>query len=107
MRVLGMLSSEIFEVKWLKLMSYCTQNITKYTVAKSMGYVINQSCGDFQQGGYLYKPTSSIQWRISAKADQSTFGSGVLIISQFIDKLLIGSENHPLPLCVDIANQVT
>ena len=33
-------------------------------IAKSMAYIINQSCGDF-----------------SAKADLSTFGSGVLTIS--------------------------
>ena len=33
----------------------CTQNVTKYTVAKSMAY---KSGGDFHQGGYLYKPTS-------------------------------------------------
>ena len=59
-----------------------------------MAYIINQSYGDFQQGGYLYKPTSCIQWtpehswmsdrsqkQASAKADLSTFGSGVLAIS--------------------------
>ena len=63
-----------------------------------MAYIINQSCGDFQQGGCLYRPTSGIQWmpehswmsdrpqkQASAKADQSTFGSGVLAISWFID----------------------
>ena len=63
-------------------------------VAKSMVYIINQSYGDFQQGGCLYKPTSGIQWtprhtwtsdrpqkQASAKADLSTFGSGVLAIS--------------------------
>ena len=27
-----------------------------------MVYIINQSYGDFQQGGCLYKPTSGIQW---------------------------------------------
>ena len=27
-----------------------------------MTYIINESGGDFQQGGCLYKPTSSIQW---------------------------------------------
>ena len=58
-----------------------------------MAYIINQSCGDFQQAGYLYKPNSGIQWtsehswtsdrpqeQASAKADPSTFGSGVLLI---------------------------
>ena len=63
-------------------------------IAKSMAYIINQLCGDFQQGGCLYKPTSDIQWtpehswtsdrpqkQASAKADLSTFGSGVLAIS--------------------------
>ena len=84
-------SSAFSKVKWptrtiaLKL----SQNI-----AKSMAYIINQSYGDFQQGGCLYKPTSDIQWtpehswmsdrpqkQASAKADLSTFGSGVLAVS--------------------------
>ena len=60
----------------------------------TMAYIINQSCGDFQQGGCLYKPTSGIQWtpehswtsdrpqkQASAKADLSTFGSGALAVS--------------------------
>ena len=59
-----------------------------------MANMISQSCGDFQQGGSLYKPTSGIQWtpehswtsdrpqkQASAKADLLTFGSGVLAIS--------------------------
>ena len=63
-------------------------------IAKSMVYIINQSYGDFQQGGCLYKLTSGIQWTpehswtsdkpqklASAKADLSKFGSGVLAIS--------------------------
>ena len=63
-------------------------------IAKSMAYIINQSYGDFQQGGCLYKPTSGIQWtpehswmsdrpqkQASAKADLSTFSRGVLAIS--------------------------
>ena len=29
---------------------------------KSMAYIINESGGDFEQGGCLYKPTSGIQW---------------------------------------------
>ena len=62
--------------------------------AKSIAYIINQLCGDFQQGGCLYMPTSGIQWtpehswmsdslqkQASAKADLLTFGSGVLAIS--------------------------
>ena len=62
-------------------------------IAKSMAYIINQSCGDFQQGGYLHKPTSGIQWtpkhswtfdrpqkQALAKVDLSTFASGVLAI---------------------------
>ena len=28
-------------------------------IAKSLAYIINQLCGDFQQGGYRYKLTSS------------------------------------------------
>ena len=63
-------------------------------IAEFMAYIINQSCGDFQQGSCLYKPTSGIQWipehlwmsempqkQASAKADLSTFGSGVVAIS--------------------------
>ena len=59
-----------------------------------MAYVINQLGGDFQQGGCLYKPTSGIQWtpkhswmfdrsqkQALAKADSSSIGNGVLIIS--------------------------
>ena len=63
-----------------------------------MVYIINELGGDIQQGGYLYKPTSGNQWtpkhlwtsdrpqkQASEKADQLTFGSGVIIISWFID----------------------
>ena len=63
-----------------------------------MAYIINQSCGDFQQGGCMYKPPNGIQWtpehswtsnrpqkQASTKADLSTFGSGVLANSWFID----------------------
>ena len=52
-----------------------------------------KSGDDFHQGGYLYKPTSGIQWTLerswtsdspqkqsSEKANQSTFGSGVVVI---------------------------
>ena len=59
-----------------------------------MAYIINQLCGGFKQGGCVYKPTSGIQWtpehswtsdrpqkQASAKADLSTFGSGVVTIS--------------------------
>ena len=38
--------------------THCTQNIT-YT-DKSIAYIMNKSGGDFQQGGYLYKPNSAI-----------------------------------------------
>ena len=27
-----------------------------------MAYIINKVVGDYQQGSYLYKPTSGIQW---------------------------------------------
>ena len=63
-------------------------------IDKSMAYITNKSGGDFQQGGCLYKPTSGTQWtpehlwmsdrpqkQASEKADQSTFGSGVVVIS--------------------------
>ena len=59
-----------------------------------MAYIMNQSGGDFQQGGCLYKPTSGIQWtpehlwtsdrpqkHASEKVHQSTCGSGVVTIS--------------------------
>ena len=66
-----------------------TQNIDK-----SMAHIMNKSVGDFQQGGYLYKPTSGIQWTLkhlwtsdklqkqaSEKANQSTFGSSAVVNS--------------------------
>ena len=56
--------------------------------------MMNESGVDFQQGGCLYKLTSGIQWtpkhlwtsdrlqkQVSEKADQSMFGSGVVMIS--------------------------
>ena len=65
-----------------------------HKTAKFLAYIINQLSGDFQQGGCLYKPTSGIQWtskhlwrsdgpqkQASAKADPSTFSSGVVVIS--------------------------
>ena len=101
------LSSAISKVKWptrrphsLKL-SQC--------IAKSMAYIINQLCGDFQQAGCLYVPISGIQWtpehsrtsdrpqkQTSAKADPSTFGSGVLTISLLME-LSIDNENSSFP----------
>ena len=66
------------------------------TIDKSMAYITNNSGGDFQQGGCLYKPTSGSQWtlehswtsdrpqkqlQVSEKADQSTFDSGIVVIS--------------------------
>ena len=35
-------------------------NCHKTYIAKSIAYIINQSCGE--GGGCLYKPTSGIQW---------------------------------------------
>ena len=59
-----------------------------------IAYIINEWYGDFKQGDCLYKQTSSIQWapeflwmsnrpqkQASEKADQSMFGSGVVVIS--------------------------
>ena len=73
-----------------------------------MAYIINQWCGDFQQGGCLYKLTSDIQWtpehlwmsdtyqkQASAKADLSIFGSVVLTISLLME-LSIDNENCSL-----------
>ena len=63
-------------------------------IAKSMAYIINQLCGDFQQGGCLLQANQWHQWtpehlwmsdrlqkQASANANLSTFGSGVLTIS--------------------------
>ena len=74
-----------------------------------MAYIINQSCGDFQQGGCLYKPTSGIQWtpehlwtsdrpqkQALAKADLSTFGSGLVSL---LMELSIDGENCSLTWC--------
>ena len=71
-----------------------TQNITKINKDKSMAYITNESDGNFQQGGSLYKPTSGTQWtpehswmsnrpqkQVSNKVDLSNFGSGVVVIS--------------------------
>ena len=73
-----------------------------------MAYTIDQSCGDFQQGGCLYKQPGAIQWKLkhswtpdrsqkqaSEKADPSTFGSGVLAISLLME-LSIDDENCSL-----------
>ena len=80
-----------------------------------MACIINQSCGDFQQGGCLYKPTSGVQWtpkhswmsdrpqkQASAKADLSTFSSDVLVISLLME-LSIDGENCSLTRCVYVA----
>ena len=74
---------------------------------------MNKSCGDYQQGGCLYKPNSGIQWtpkhswmsykpqkQSSEKAGQSTFGS-VVVISLLME-LSIGDEKHSLPLCANV-----
>ena len=39
------------------------------------------------------------QKQASERVDQSTFGSGVVIISLLM-KLSVGDENHSMPLCV-------
>ena len=59
-----------------------------------MAYIMNESGGDFQQGGCLYKPTRGTQWtpghswtsdrpqkQASENADQSTCGIGVVTVS--------------------------
>ena len=74
--------------------------------AKAMAYIMNESGGDSQQGGCLYKPTSGIQWtqalmdawQASEKADQLIFVSGVVVISLLIE-LSIGDKNFLCP-CV-------
>ena len=75
----------------------------KNNIDKSMAYIMNESSGDFQQGGCLYKLSSGSNGsnghlstcgcltdlrNKSQKADQSTFGSGVAIISQLIDRTI-------------------
>ena len=82
-------------------------------IDKSMAYIMNESGGDFQKGGCLYKPTSGIQWtskhswtsdrpqkRASEKADWSKFGSGVVVISQFIDEAINVVMENILCHCV-------
>ena len=51
------------KVKRLTKRPHCTQTVTKYVyVAKSMAYIIDQSCGDSSKVvSCLYKPTSGIQ----------------------------------------------
>ena len=51
-----------FKVKWPKLRPRCTQTSQITCITKSMAYMMNQSGGDFQQGGCLYKPNSGSQW---------------------------------------------
>ena len=53
-------SSAFFKVKWPVRRPHCTQ--LSQNIAKSMVYIINQSYGDFQEGGCLHKSTSGIQW---------------------------------------------
>ena len=99
----------IFQGEMADKETYRTQ--LSQNIAKSMVYIINQSYGDFQQGGCLYKLTSGIQWtpehswtsdrpqkQASAKADLSTFGSGVLAISLLME-LFIDGENCSLIWC--------
>ena len=63
-------------------------------IATPMVYLINELVGDLQQGGCLYKPTSYTQWtpehlwmsdrpqkQTLEKADLSTFGRDVVVIS--------------------------
>ena len=69
-----------------------------HAITKSMTYIMNKLGVDFQQGGCLYKPTSGIKWtseylwtsdsaqkQASEKANQSIFGSGDVVIDQFIN----------------------
>ena len=66
-----------------------------------MAYIMNELGGDLQQGGCLCKPNRGIQWtpehswtsnrlqkQASQIAAQSTFGSGVVVISSFIDEAI-------------------
>ena len=56
------LSSAFFKVKWPTRRPHCTQTVQN--IAKSMAYIINQSCGDFQQGGsyqIIYDTMLSLQ----------------------------------------------
>ena len=71
-----------------------------------MAYIINKSDGDFQQGGYLYKPNRGIMDTLVAthgyltglrKADQSTIESGIVVITYLLAKLSIGNKKRSLP----------
>ena len=72
--------------KWWEFQLAVYYVVGSLKVAKSMAYIINESGGEFQQGGYLYKSASRIHWtaghswtsdrpqkHILEKADQSTF----------------------------------
>ena len=79
-------------------------------IAKFMAYIVNDDLGDdFQQGGCLYKPTSGIQWALMdmwqaiEKADQSTFSSGVVVISYFLDEDINWQWKTFLQLCAFMA----
>ena len=79
-----------------------------------MGHIINKLVGYYQQGSYLYKPTSGIKypfkhsWTSSRLQEQASENvdhthtsqnlvSGVMVIS-LLTELLIGNENHSLTL---------
>ena len=69
-------------------------------IGKSMAYIIIKLGDDYQQGSCLYKPTSGIQWipkhswmfnrpqkQASEKQTSKCFGSGVVAISKFTDRV--------------------
>ena len=102
-------------IKWPRIRPHCTQ--MSQNIDKSMTYIHHEQVRWlFQQGVCLYKPTSSINEHPSTrrhvtghrnqlqKADQSTFGSSVVVISYLIDGAIDGDTKHSLSVCVYTPN---
>ena len=84
-------------------------------IAKTMAYIINESGGEFQQGGCLYKPTSDIQRTPNCKhswtsdrpqkqaSEKQTSQLVAVMLCQLVSLLIelsIGDEKCSLSLCV-------
>ena len=79
-----------------------------------MAHIINESGGDYQEGGclcsvgyYIYGASKPVMlsghqpqrsWTSDRpqKADQSTFGNGVVVLINLSMELSIGDRNHSL-----------
>ena len=89
-RVTMQLSSVIFKVKWPLIRPHCIQIVTKYCYIHGLHSYIIELGGDFQQRKASTSQLVTLNEHPSTlglvtglrKADQSTFGSGVVV---FID----------------------